>query len=70
MRPARGLLDVPTMRKMGTNEGPFALPNYFAGGRAMSPPIASILAAESQREAVDGAELLSLQMAEFLASCR
>lgn len=70
LQPSRGLLDVPAMGRMGTLKGPFALPNYFAGDRALSPPIASILDGERQREAVDGAALLSGQMAEFLAACR
>ncbi|MBN2971026.1 hypothetical protein JW805_03215 [Roseomonas aeriglobus] len=69
-RPTRGLLDVPTMSRLNTVEGPFALPNYFAGDRALAPPCASILEADRQREAVEGAAVLSSQMAEFLAACR
>lgn len=67
---SRGLLNVTAMNNVGTLKGPFALPNYFVGDRALSPPIASILDGQRQQEAIDSAAVLSDQMNEFLSACR
>jgi hypothetical protein len=70
LRNTRGLLNLRIMSRYGTTEGPFALPNFDAGGFFNSPRYGTILHDQRQLEAYAYAQQLDREMAEFLAGCR